>query len=521
MSRIYSVNQNYQQKTASLKQNRQWQGKNPSFASAVNVEKDIMEGVEKKIDERFSHKPVQKAVNFFSKLFAKNEGEVQTQVINAAFTATLAPFFIAFNPFSKQDKKTKEYTALRQPISAVIAITGGYALTTVTNSWVEKLGSEGSFGKFIDMRMAPDKNYLKGQFNKDYKAATDKKAFLDQFKPEKFEGTDFDGNGIPTKKFKKACLSGYVSKVHESRKDLFTILMSENSKNIGIDEATKTIYLKDSGKKIGENIPNLTKETELKAYLNSNNLHEVEFRKILQDEFKIEFFEDGKIKPNELDKKLGDIKAMDFLRRLGLFTKGEVDEEELNRFMADVRQDQKTVDVYKGAIKPEAWVDENAAKRIIKEQGKDNTRAVHALIGETAANEETVSLRQLFNRLGINTKELESMSGEKAYDVLKNIAEVRLKDLRVAGSTVIKDGKENFKPAFLEKTVPDFAKNILTNKIPKMSSYFKNFKGYTGIFFNVFIVAITCTILNWAYPRIVERLFPSLVKEDAPKGGNK
>ena len=159
MSKIQIINQNYQQKNVKFSQNRAKYNQNTSFVGLdANDTEKIIKGVGEKIDESFAHNPIKKMTNFFSKLLSKNEGEIQSQVINAVFTTTLAPFFIAFNPFSTQDKKTKEYTALRQPISAAVAITGGFALTSLTNSWVEKLGSEGDLGRFIDMRIAPDKN---------------------------------------------------------------------------------------------------------------------------------------------------------------------------------------------------------------------------------------------------------------------------------------------------------------------------------------------------------------------------
>ena len=519
MSRIQSIAPIYQQKTSKTKNSGSTYGQNPNFTAAASVEKDIIEGVGKKIDESFASNPFKKSINKLSNLLDRNQGEIQSQMINAVFTTTLAPFFIAYNPFSTQDKKTKEYTALRQPISAAVAITGGFALTSLTNSYVELLGSEGSFGKFIDMRIVPDKNYLKHQFSSAYKAADDKKAFLDSVKPDKFDGPMFDSSGKPTAKYKKACIPGYVKQVHTQREKLFSTLMSENPNNITIDETTKVIS--SNGKEIGKNIPNLDTKVSLEKYLKENNLHNFNFGKILQDEFKFEFFKDGKIKPYALDKNLGDIKAMDFLRKIGLFEKGQVDEEELSRFMADTRISQKTIGGYKKAFNDSVWRNADGPKILGKTQGKDTSRSIQSSVGEAAYKAESVNLRQLFERLGLEGKALQDLVDTDAHTVLGDFANKYLKGLRVAGSTFTKNQKEEFKEVFKDKTTQDFAKNIVKNKIEKMGSYFKNFKSYTGIFFNVFIVAITCTALNWVYPRIVERAFPSLVKDDKAKGGNK
>lgn len=83
----------------------------------------------------------------------------------------------------------------------------------------------------------------------------------------------------------------------------------------------------------------------------------------------------------------------------------------------------------------------------------------------------------------------------------------------------------------VEAEVRAFAKGLLNNKLSRIDKDFKNFKGYANVFFNLFTTAITCTILNWAYPKIIEKFYPELLKPDEPaeqkkqpeikKGGNK
>ena len=77
------------------------------------------------------------------KFLSDNDGEVQNQVINAVFTTTLAPLMIWKNPFSKKSEKDKAYSALRQPISAAIAVSGGLAGTLAVNKALDKLSNEG------------------------------------------------------------------------------------------------------------------------------------------------------------------------------------------------------------------------------------------------------------------------------------------------------------------------------------------------------------------------------------------
>ena len=269
MSKIELVQPNYQSKNL---QARKKFNSYPAFKGAASLGDDAT-----KIATDLTAKSVRQAiekkqgiVGYFSRLLNANDGEVQNQVINAIFTTTLAPLFIACNPISTQDKKTKEYTALRQPISAVIAISGGLAMTNAINSYMSTLGSEGHLPYMLDMRIAPDKTYLKPSFKKDFnKAIKDNK--LEEF-VEKYKSTDWDSEDLDRIKSgkikngeKKLLLDNYVKNVKNERIDFFTHLVTENPENIKINEATKEIYILDSsakdGKKvIGSNIPNMTKK---------------------------------------------------------------------------------------------------------------------------------------------------------------------------------------------------------------------------------------------------------------------
>ena len=91
----------------------------------------------------------------------QHDGEILNTVVTAAGTSIVAPIFIAGNPFSKEDKETKWYSALRQPISAVIALVVQLWINDKFNGWMDKMGSTGAFGPEYDLRAMPKANYLK------------------------------------------------------------------------------------------------------------------------------------------------------------------------------------------------------------------------------------------------------------------------------------------------------------------------------------------------------------------------
>lgn len=388
-----------------------------------------------------------------------NDSEIQTQSLNAIFTATLAPIFIALNPFSKQDKKTKEYTAARQPISALIAISGGIAMTKGVDAFTAKMASEG-YIKSYDLRAKADrKDYLSYDYKKAYNKAADKQKFLDDYAPDYIDPENkFKGYKI-SKEYRKESLEVFAKKTDAVREKLFISLYHENPDKIKIDETTKEIsLLKPDGTSeiIGENIPNLKTKKQLTEFLDENNLHNLS----IEDFIKAQYPKGTKVE-NE--------KAIDFLDRVGIT--GDATSVGGQKFTA-----------------------EDLAK-----------------VTKTA-NADGMTTGQMLEHFGYK--------GQGFNDFMKTKASKALTTL--SGKFNI-DGLKGYKK---DATFIDITTNLFKNKLGRMSKDFGNFKKYFGIGTNLITTAITCTILNWIYPRAVALLFPSLLKSDsvssqAQKGGNK
>lgn len=515
MSKIQNVQPTYQ---PNVKQKSTNFAQNPSFGGGFDADqtKKIVDVMEKKIVGR---------VGRFGGFLAKNDSEIEKQLINAVFTATLAPIVIGWNPFSRQDEKTKKYMALRQPISAVIAIAGGISLTKPIDDWLAQMGSTG-FVPSLDMRMSPDKAYLGAKFNNAYKEAKKDPQKLEKF-VEKWTPEDLDkkakkdGSFMEKRRFQKACREKYVKNEQENAKKIFTTLISENPKDITINENQEILL---NGKKFAEKIPNMATKEQLEDYLNKNSLYKKSFGDFMKENLGFEFYADHELKPDTTKTKLIDTKAIEFLRSIGFTPKKDgFGESELVKAMGILRDTDQTIgqleEAYSGCSSKPDFI------KLSNAHGQQSASATKALMGEKAADAESYTLNQLFHRLGYEgvDKQGKNILQEKmkkpTSDILTEIA-VKLK--RAAAES--KDGKDVAK--YLEnKTLSDFAKNIMNGKVEKMATHFKTFKGYFGILSNLFIVAATCTVLNWVYPRLVERLFPRLVKtdesSDVQKGGNK
>ena len=520
MSRIQTVGLNYQQKRPNKNQNKSQAGQNPSFGVAPSE----FSGASKKVYELCEKKTVGWFTQF-GEFLAKNDSEIEKQVINAVFTATLAPLVIGYNPFSHQDEKTKKYMALRQPISAGVAIAGGIAMTKPIDDFLAKIASEGCIPT-LDMRVVPDKDYLKSYFNADFKKAADKQKFLDELGVPKVESGFFKKI-----RYEKACEDKYVENMQNGIKKTFISLIGENPENIVLkDEKGEgslinkviSVITKDedgniiSTKEIGRNIPNMNSQEQLHEYLGKNNLHKQTFGDFLKENLKFEFYEDGKLKPGSLENKLKEVKAMDFLEKMGI--KG-FDEEELNRVMGRMNQSKSKANSSK-------------INELIEAMQRMTARATQRSNGGT--KNYTITLEQLFHHMGYVegksnkccTEKIQQLMDSKVSEVveiLKNgsmltIEKPNLGSVHGLAELILDSEKEKI---FKDKSMIDLAENIMATKISRLGTKFKAYKGYVGIISNLVIVVITCTALNWIYPRLVEALFPSLVKDDAPKGGHK
>lgn len=464
---------------------------------------------------------IKRKVKDLSLFLADHKGEVQTQLVTALFTCTVAPTLIAFNPFTDQDEKTKKYTALRQPVSAASAVSLGVAMTMGLDKFMTKIGNEG-FIKNLDLRINPADDYLKSKFKSEYNAKkkagkTELEAFMKKYEPKiedfdtKTEQNKFKGNKA-TAEYYRACRSTYVSKKQSERQELFAKLISENPDNVKVENG----IIKISGKEIfKDKIPNLQTQEQMNEYLQENSLHNKKMSQFLKDEFKFEFYDNGEFKPNSVKQKLDQVKAIDFLERLGLVEKGKLSAEELNKFLGEEYQDRKVIPI----IKKANGISNESATEVAHAFGRDGTRNIYRHSGASIAKAKNMSLGQLLRQLdyiddnGVKIKDFQGLMNLKVNKVLDKF-QGHLKDLKV--------GEKDGKPIkLISKTIKDFSTNIIKNKAGKIDKYFGAFKEYIKIGANVPMAIVSCYVLNWAYPRFVDAFFPSLSKDDSKKGGNK
>ncbi len=83
--------------------------------------------------------------------FSKNGGEKVSNYVNAAGKAVIAPLIIMHNPFTHEDKDSRKWAAIKQPVEAVITIAMQIATLTMLYKGIDKLIKNGKVNfKFVE-----------------------------------------------------------------------------------------------------------------------------------------------------------------------------------------------------------------------------------------------------------------------------------------------------------------------------------------------------------------------------------
>ena len=83
--------------------------------------------------------------------FSKNGGEKVSNYVNAAGKAVIAPLIILNNPLTHEDKESRQWAAIKQPVEAVITIAMQIATLSLLYKGIDKLIQKGKVNfKFVE-----------------------------------------------------------------------------------------------------------------------------------------------------------------------------------------------------------------------------------------------------------------------------------------------------------------------------------------------------------------------------------
>ena len=91
---------------------------------------------------------------------------------------------------------------------------------------------------------------------------------------------------------------------------------------------------------------------------------------------------------------------------------------------------------------------------------------------------------------------------------MTKLEKLTLEGIQEGVENAAKKASGNFDDALRNETISQYAKQMAA----KAGDALGSFKKYGGIVLTLLTLPITCGILNWAYPRIVEKFFPNLAQ---------
>ena len=399
------------------------------------------------------------------KRLCDNMGETQNIILNALGTGLVAPIFIKWNPLSKTDEDTRTYSAWRQPVSAILAV-------------VTQVGVTIPFSKMIENRA--NAGFYDAKYNK----------------------TLFQDDKFITKKLKR--IYPYTSKKQ----------IQEMTQNKIAEQYQNLIHMIQDNKVI------MSKEDGSPLPMDDQKFKEL-VDKVLQK--KIDF-EEGELK------KCNEITIPKKLKR-GEYYRNHTEEakqifNELNNHLAKTSN-------------PESI--KNEVKQL-KKQYKNGDKELLAIFDD------------ILGRRGNNDAELKIALKDKLSGILRDIdyhtgfadaAQWKQGIINYETESRINPIKEsleklnNMKQMIANKQtvgqIEDYLDEIVTEKeghrlfkfklskevAAEMQKIVKNnlkaHKQITGLIVSFLMLPISCSLLNWCYPRFMDAFFPNLSNKKHPK----
>lgn len=474
-----------------------------SFTGSGKAAVSLMDAIKSKFFELFP-KRERSWINFINR-FKSLEGEKGGIVITAIGTGFVAPIPIAFNPFVKaksdateeeknEVNRTKAYTAMRQPISAALAILLQTPILKYIDRTLDNWTNNPDYSKnlwvLLDRSALNSDSYKKDQYKDCYLG----RQIAKELESKSIDELLAEASLEPIKGESKA---DTIKRLIKYRSNAQVETVAENLKNLGkIKIGERFIDNSDLAKVINEQIENYAKEiAQLKKdeahgipfYLNRAKIlidNEAELRSVL-DPAKLPADPEAlktyltntseKVSNKDVKMILGEIidkcdavrgsrcsRTLERIDRIKRACNQDFSLDKYYEYMKSTNRDlDEVIDAFRELkFKPvdiAGGVDENAIKRTL------------------------AALTQKCNLSEVNPR----ISG-----LLRDIG-IFEADPKAIGNRVYEDVVRNFK-----KYVADNFKG--TNQITKI---------LVGV---CITLPITCTALNWVYPRFMEIFFPGL-----------
>ena len=426
------------------------------------------------------------------------KGEAGGIAITALGTGAVAPFPIAFNPFVKakpgatpeeieEVKKTKKYTAMRQPISAVLAILFQLSALKPIDIICDKFFNEERFSKHLSVHVD--------------QSAINKKSYV-----ERLVKGEMKKEGVKKPSFLSIFSKGYSK--YKEEKAAFKALLKDRVSAFQESQLS--------------NVASKFQETG-KIHVGSRVLDEQTVAKLINDQIDDYIYDATKLKiePKGLafytDRGETLVKNENYLREMfkDVSKKNASELDDYLRNLIDQEGNPKIKKILEEIVERPDDLRRNHITRTLERIDK-----IKAVCGE-----EGFSFKKYFNILESRNVELDKTITRLTNAKIQNVEAVTQDKIDEVIAEVVKrchyDEADALKKSILHDTSTfrtnkdELAKKIHKDITKRYKKFVENtYKGRNQLI-KVFIgvcvtLPITCNILNWIYPRFMDKFFPDL-----------
>ena len=399
------------------------------------------------------------------KKVSDNMGEVQNIIINALGTGLVAPIFIKWNPLSKTDEDTRTYSAWRQPVSAVLAIVTQVGITIPFNRMIERRANNGFYDEQYNKTLFQDKDFIKKQIKRLH-------PYITKDELEIMAKVKMDEQKAALKRMIKennVLMSTNTGKAHKYSETAFTNIL-----NKVLDDKLK--FEKEELKKCNEiTIPKKINRSEY------YRTHNAEALRIF----------------TEIDNKL----ETENPKNVKKYVQGLLKKVDKNNELANIYQD--IID-RRGNNDGELKIAMKNKLKGILEDIERFTEAKYPTADSLANYIKQLETEIRINPINESIEALENMKKQVANKQTVASIETEL-------DTIVRNKETHrlFKFKFSDEVAKALEKQVKNN--------LKGHKQIMGLIVSFLTLPVSCSMLNWCYPRFMDAVFPNLSNKKHPQ----
>lgn len=399
------------------------------------------------------------------KRLCDNMGETQNIILNALGTGLVAPIFIKWNPLSKTDEDTRTYSAWRQPVSAILAVVTQVGVTIPFSKMIENRANAGFYDAKYNKTLFQDDKFITKKLKRIYPYASKKQI------------QEMTQNKIAEQ---------YQNLIHMIQ-DNKVIMSKEDGSPLPMDDQKfKELVDKVLQKKIDFEEGELKKCNEITIP-----------KKLKRGEYYRNHTEEAKQIFNELNNHLAKTSNPESIKN------------EVKQLKKQYKNGDKELLAIFDDILGRRGNNDAELKIALKDKLSGILRDIdyHTGFADAAQWKQGIINYETESRINPIKESLEKLNNMK--QMIANKQTVGQIEDYLDAIVTEKEGHRLFKFKLSKEVAAEMQKIVKNN--------LKAHKQITGLIVSFLMLPISCSLLNWCYPRFMDAFFPNLSNKKHPK----